>query len=71
MVCPICGIEKENPFRHACSSCKEARKCEYCGEGYKNINIGKLLGEGDKWGCNECADKLLTKKICVNAGEGE
>ena len=62
MVCPICGIDKENPHRVLCSTCEEARKCEYCGKGYSNWNIGKLLGGEDKWGCNSCCDKLVKKK---------
>ncbi len=61
MVCPICGVGKDEPHQITCDSCQKDSRCEYCKTGYKNINIGKLLGQGDRWGCNSCYDKLLEK----------
>ena len=62
MVCPICGGGKDFPINITCDECLGKMKCEYCGDGYQMINIGKLLGKGDKWGCNSCADKYLKLK---------
>ena len=76
MTCKLCGDKgKINaPLGFVYCSCEEGRKkaieektlehskCEYCGEGFQNWNIGKLLGEEDKWGCNSCCDKLVRNK---------
>lgn len=76
MICKLCsGTGRLNlPLGYAFCDCEDGRKrrredltrerprCEYCGKGFQNWNIGKLLGGVDKWGCNDCCDKLVRKK---------